>query len=46
MHESMTGEDAEIVAARSRQVLSGAASQVDVAIDRVSAFLQHQRSLA
>jgi phospholipase C len=44
--ESMAEEDAEIVAARSRQVLSGAASQVDAAMDRFAGFLRQRQSLS
>ena len=44
--ESMAQEDANVVAARSRQVLSGPASQIDAAVDRLASFLQHQSSLA
>jgi hypothetical protein len=39
--ESMAGEDPNIVAARSRQVISGPQSQIDTAVDRVAAFLSH-----
>jgi len=40
--EAMTGEDPNIVAARSRHVLSGPQSQIDAAVDRVEAFIsQH-----
>jgi phospholipase C len=39
--ESMAEEDPNIVAARSRQVLSGPQSQIDTAVDRVEAFLSH-----
>jgi phospholipase C len=42
--ETMSGEDASVVAARSRQVLSGAQSQMDAAVDRVEAFISHQTS--
>lgn len=42
--ESMAEEDANVVAARSRQVLSGPASQIDAAMDRVDAFLRHVSS--
>lgn len=42
--ETMAGEDANVVAARSRQVLSGAQSQMDAAVDRVEAFISHQKS--
>ena len=38
--ESMTGEDPAIIAARSRQVVSGPQSQVDAAVDRVEAFVK------
>lgn len=38
--ESMTNEDPGVVAARSRQVLSGPQSQIDVAVDRVESFLR------
>jgi phospholipase C len=41
--ESMAGEEASIVAARARQVLSGPQSQVDSAIDRVENFLSFLR---
>jgi phospholipase C len=37
--ESMAGEEASVIAARARQVLSGPQSQVDAAIDRVGSFL-------
>jgi phospholipase C len=37
--ESMTGEDPTLVAARSRQVISGPQSQIDTAVERVEAFL-------
>lgn len=40
--ESMTNEDANVVAARSRQVLSGPQSQIDAAFDRVASFLAAQ----
>ena len=38
--ESMAEEDANVVAARSRQVLSGPQSQIDAAIDRFESFLK------
>lgn len=38
--ESMAGEDAATVAARSRQILSGPQSQIDAAVDRVAALLK------
>jgi phospholipase C len=37
--ESMGGEEASVVAARARQVLSGPQSQIDAAIDRVGSFI-------
>jgi phospholipase C len=37
--ESMAQEDANVVATRSRQVLTGPQSQIDTAVDRVDAFL-------
>jgi len=40
--ESMAGEDANTIASRSTQVLSGPASQVDAAMDRVESFLRHR----
>jgi phospholipase C len=40
--EAMTEEDPGVVAARSRQVLSGPQSQIDVAVDRVEAFIAQQ----
>lgn len=43
--ESMGGEDASVIAARSTQVLSGPASQIDAAVDRVENFLRHRSSL-
>ena len=44
--ESMTDEDPNVVAARSRQVLSGPQSQIDAAVDRVSSFLAQQAAKA
>ena len=41
----MTGEDANIIAARSRQVLGAAASQIDAAVDRLAGFLEHKSAL-
>jgi phospholipase C len=38
--ESMAGEDANIVAARATQVLSGPQGQIDAAIDRLDSFLK------
>jgi phospholipase C len=40
--ESMSEDDPNLVAARSRQVLSGYQSQIDAAVDRVESFIQHQ----
>jgi phospholipase C len=42
--EAMTDEDPNVVAARSRQVLSGPQSQIDAAVDRVEAFIAQQQS--
>ncbi len=41
--ESMAEEDANVVAARARQVLSGPQSQIDAAIDRFESFLKVRR---
>jgi hypothetical protein len=41
--ESMTDVDANDVAARSRHVLTGPQSMIDVAMDRVEDFLSQQR---
>lgn len=41
--ESMTDVDANIVAARSRHVLTGPQSQIDAAVDRVDNFLTQQK---
>lgn len=40
--ESMSADDPNLVAARSRQVLSGPQSQTDAAVDRVESFIRHQ----
>jgi phospholipase C len=40
--ESMAGEDASLVAARARQVLSGPQSQIDAAIDRAESFVRNR----
>lgn len=40
--ESMSDEDPGVVAARSRQLLSGPQSQVDVAVDRVDRFISQR----
>jgi phospholipase C len=42
--ESMTDEDPNIVAARSRHVLTGPQSQIDAAVDRVDSFLAQQKA--
>lgn len=42
--ESMADEDPSVIAARSRQVLSGPQSQMDVAVDRVEAFIARRKS--
>jgi hypothetical protein len=42
--ESMTDTDANVVAARSRHVLTGPQSMIDVSVDRVEAFLNQQRA--
>jgi phospholipase C len=41
--EAMTDEDPNVVAARSRQVLTGPQSQIDAAVDRVESFLRDAR---
>lgn len=40
--ESMTAEDPNVVAARSRHLLTGPQSQIDAAFDRVESFLSQQ----
>jgi len=42
--ESMAEEDANVVAARARQVLSGPQSQIDAAFDRFESFLKARGS--
>jgi phospholipase C len=42
--EAMTDEDPGVVAARSRQVLSGPQSQMDAAVDRVEAFVARRKA--
>ena len=42
--ESMTDVDSNEVAARSRHVLTGPQSMIDVSIDRVEGFLSQQRA--
>jgi phospholipase C len=44
--ESMTEEDPVVVAARSRQVISGPQSQIDTAVERVEAFLSRAATSA
>jgi phospholipase C len=39
--ETMADEDPGVVAARSRQIITGPQSQIDTAVDRVEAFLAH-----
>jgi phospholipase C len=41
--ESMTAEDPNVVAARSRHLLTGPQSQIDAAVDRVDSFLAQQK---
>lgn len=41
--ESMTEVDPNVVAARSRHVLTGPQSMIDVAVERVEDFLSQQR---
>jgi hypothetical protein len=36
--ESMAGEDPAVIAARSRQVITGPQSQIDTAVDRIEVF--------
>ncbi len=42
--ESMGGEEANVIAARARHVLSGPQSQIDAAIDRVGSFIGFLKS--
>jgi hypothetical protein len=37
----MVGEDPNVIAARSRQLVTGPQSQIDAAVERVDAFLKH-----
>lgn len=39
--ESMAGEDPAVIAARSRQVITGPQSQIDAAVERIDAFVSH-----
>ena len=41
--ETMTDENTDTVAGRSRQLLSGPQSQIDVAVDRVDSFIAQQK---
>lgn len=43
--ETMAEEDSAVVAARSRQIVTGPQSQIDTAVDRVDAFLSHAAGL-
>jgi hypothetical protein len=42
--ESMTDEDPNVVAARSRHVLTGPQAQTDAAVDRVDSFVAQQKT--
>ena len=42
--ESITDEDPNVVAARSRHVLTGPQSQIDAAVDRVDNFIDQQKA--
>ena len=42
--ESLTDEDPNLVAARSRHVLTGPQSQIDTAVDRVDNFINQQKA--
>ncbi|HSZ09208.1 MAG TPA: alkaline phosphatase family protein [Steroidobacteraceae bacterium] len=42
--ESMTDEDPNVVAARSRHLLTGPQSQIDTAVDRVDNFINQQKA--
>jgi len=42
--ETMTDEDPNLVAARSRHVLTGPQSQIDTAVDRVDNFIDQQKA--
>lgn len=44
--ESMADEEPNVIAARSRQVITGPQSQIDAAVERVDAFLSHAADLA
>jgi hypothetical protein len=39
--ESMAGEDAATVAARSQHILSNAQSHLDIAMDRMDSFMEN-----
>lgn len=40
--ESMVAEDPAVVAARSRQIVTGPQNQIDTAVERVETFLEHK----
>jgi hypothetical protein len=42
--ESMTDEDPNLVAARSRHLLTGPQSQIDAAVERVDNFISQQKA--
>ncbi len=42
--ESMTDEDPNVVAARSRHLLTGPQSQIDAAVERVDNFISRQKA--
>jgi hypothetical protein len=42
--ETMTDEDPNLVAARSRHLLTGPQSQIDTAVDRVDNFINQQKA--
>ena len=42
----MAEEDPAVIGARSKQIITGPQSQIDTAVDRVEAFLDHAAGLA
>ena len=40
--ETMAGEEASVIAARSRQVITGPQSQIDAAVERFAAFIKNR----
>ena len=42
--ESITDEDPNLVAARSRHILTGPQSQIDTAVERVDNFINQQKA--